>query len=298
MQQGEEVKEQIHTHDQVQRSERLLLQQVDTVVQRKRHVLAKQREEVERVHTQFKDCQEMVQTSLEEWSQLQVMMEKENMLHRMRTVSLHINPIAHQPVEEADIKFTQNNIISDEIGEVKSSATNVRASLLRMPCSPNTPSTAILMLHSHDFSPVSLPLSLISCMLFSPGDSQPKECDIIHTTQAGYNINYTPLTTKDQLIVQVGGVDISGSPFTLLVIPSSVMESKPVRTITDLNSPWGIAVCDNGDIVVTEYYDGRVSIVNKEGKKVTSFGTIGTKEGQFLYPRGVAISNDGHIFSN
>ena len=38
-----------------------------------------------------------------------------------------------------------------------------------------------------------------------------------------------------------------------------------------------------------------VTIVNKEGKKVRSFGTEGTKEGQFTYPRGVAITNDEHI---
>ena len=55
VEQGEEVKEQIHTHaqyliDQIQRSERHLLQQVDTVVQQKRELLTKQREQAERVH--------------------------------------------------------------------------------------------------------------------------------------------------------------------------------------------------------------------------------------------------------
>ena len=38
-----------------------------------------------------------------------------------------------------------------------------------------------------------------------------------------------------------------------------------------------------------------VTILNKEGKKVRSFGTRGTKEGLFIYPYGVAVSNDGHI---
>ena len=73
------------------------------------------------------------------------------------------------------------------------------------------------------------------------------------------------------------------------------MGGKPVKTITGLNRPYGIAVCDNGDIVVTEWSAHCVTIVNKEGKKVRSFGTIGTKEGQFTYPRGVAITNDEHI---
>ena len=68
-----------------------------------------------------------------------------------------------------------------------------------------------------------------------------------------------------------------------------------MKTITGLKMPYGIAVCDNGDIVVAEWTAHCVTIVNKEGKKVRSFGTRGTKEGQFTYPRGVAITSDEHI---
>ena len=83
--------------------------------------------------------------------------------------------------------------------------------------------------------------------------------------------------------------------FVLPLLHLTEMSSKPVKTITGLKSPYGTAVCDNGDIVVTEWSAHCVTIVNKEGKKVRSFGTEGTKEGQFTYPRGVAITNDEHI---
>ena len=65
-----------------------------------------------------------------------------------------------------------------------------------------------------------------------------------------------------------------------------------MKTIT---GPCGIAVCDNGDIVVAECLGHCVTIVNKEGKKVRSFGRRGTKEGKFTNPYGVAITNDQHI---
>ena len=68
-----------------------------------------------------------------------------------------------------------------------------------------------------------------------------------------------------------------------------------MKTITGLKKPYGIAVNDNGDIVVTEWSAHCVTIVNKEGEKVRSFGSRGTNEGQFTYPRGVAITNDKHI---
>ena len=73
------------------------------------------------------------------------------------------------------------------------------------------------------------------------------------------------------------------------------MRGKPVNTITGLNRPQGIAVCDNGDIVVAENGAHCITRLNKKGKKVRSFGTEGSKEGQFILPRGVAITNDGHI---
>ena len=301
VQQGEEVKKQIHKHaqqliDLVQRSERHLLQQVDTVVQQKRNLLTKQREQAKRVHTQLKTCQDMVEQSLKEWSQLQVMIEKENMLYQMKTVSQTVEPTVFQPIEEPNTKFTQTSDIRNGIGKIFShrykEATLEKASYYPS----NTPSTATLTLQSHDGSPFSLPPSLISCKLSPPGDSQPIKCHINQTQQGKYNIIFTPCTTGEhQLIVQGGGVDIYGSPFTLLVISSMMMRGKPVKTIAGLKGPHGITVCSNGDIVVAEYGAHCVTILNKEGKKVRSFGTKGTKEGQFMYPYGVAVSNDGHI---
>ena len=302
LQQGEEVKKQIHIHaqqliNQIQRSERHILQEVDTVVQKKIKLLTRQREQAERVHTQLKTCQDMVEQSLKEWSQLHVMTEKEIMLYQMNTISQDVDPTVFQPIEEANTKFAQTSNIRNGIGKI-SSHRYEKATLEKAPCYPsNTPSTATLTLQSHDGSPFSLPPSFISCKLFSSGDSRRIKCDINQTQQQGkYNISFTPTTTGEhQLIVQVGGVDISGTPIILPVTSSMMMRREPVKAITGLKGPRGIAVCSNGDIVVAENGTHCVTIVNKEEKKVRSFGAEGTKEGQFVYPYGVAVSNDGHI---
>ena len=75
--------------------------------------------------------------------------------------------------------------------------------------------------------------------------------------------------------------------------------AKPVKTITGLKSQWGMAVCKNGDIVVIEYSAKQhyysVTIVNKEGMKVGSFGT-GERNMHLVSLSGAAITNDGcHI---
>ena len=238
----------------------------------------------------------MVEQSLKEWSQLQVMMEKENMLYQMNTISQNVDPTVFQPIEEPDTKFTQTSNIRNGIGKI-SSHRYEKATLEKAPYYPSsTASTATLTLQSHDDSPFSLPPSLISCKLSFPGYSQPLKCDINQTQQGKYNISFSPTTTGEhKLIVQVGSVDIYGSPFTLSVISSMMIRGEPVKTRAGLKGPCGITVCSNGDIVVAENNAHCLTILNKEGKKVRSFGAKGTKEGQFMYPHGVAVSNDGHI---
>ena len=85
------------------------------------------------------------------------------------------------------------------------------------------------------------------------------------------------------------------SHFTILYTESIEIKGGQVKTITGLDRPRGLAVSDNGDIVVAEWGAHRVTIVNKEGKKVRSFGIRGTSEGHFTNPRGIAITNDEHI---
>ena len=293
--QGEEIKKQISIHaqqliEQVQESERDLLQQVDTVTQEKRELLTKQREQAERIHTQLKTCQEMIQKSLTAWSQTRVMMEKERMVEEMEKVSQNI-----QPIEEANTKFTQTSNIKTGIGKITSHRYG-KATLKSIPYPPNTLSNAILTLNSFDGSPFSLSPSLILCKISTPINIQPITSDIKQTKQGEYDINFTPSTIGAyKLIIQIGGVDIPSNPSTLPVLPLSVMKSRPTKTIGGVNMPWGIAVCDNENIVVSEWNAHCITTINKKGKRVRSFGTEGMKEGQFTNPQGVAITNDGHV---
>ena len=297
--QREDVKKQIHTQSQliinlVQQSERQLVQQVDTVVQQKIQLLTKQREEAETVLKQLKGCEEFVEQSLKVGSQQQILREKQNMVQVMTTVNQDVNPVVFQPIEEANITFTSNQTLVDKyegIGELKSKPFG-KSVLVKNACYVGKKSTITLNLQTQDGSPLSVPLSLISCELSSADDSQLISCDINETQSGNYDISFTPRTRgKHQLTIQLGGVNIPGSPFTL----SPEMRGKPVNIISGLNKPFGVVITKNEEIVVAERDANRIAILNKEGKKMKSFGTKGTKEGQFTYPRGVAISHDGHI---
>ena len=300
IEQGEQLQEQIDTHaqqiiDQVQRSRQHLSQQLHNIIQHKTQLLAAQRQQAQRLHTQLNTCQEMIEHSLQEWTRQQILTEKHTMINQMNTTTQHVDPTVFQPIENANMKFTKTKPNEKGIGLI-TSKTYGRSVLEVVPSLARQQSTATLTLHSQDGSPFSLPPSLISSTLSSPGNTRSVKCNITETCQEGkYNITFTPSTRQDQLIVQVGGVDIPESPFTLPVIPAPEMRGKPVNTITGLNSSNSIAVRDNGDIVVAERGAHCITTLNKKGELMKRFGSKESKEGDFTYPCGVAITNDGHI---
>ena len=75
----------------------------------------------------------------------------------------------------------------------------------------------------------------------------------------------------------------------------SVKEYKPVRIITDVDYPWGLAVFDNGDIAVAES-DCVTIIPNEEKDQSPLPGTTKRRIRQLTNPSGVAITKDGHLF--
>ena len=299
---GENVKKEVHTHtqqliDELKRSEIQLVQQVEAVVQQKRQILTKQREKAEKLHSQLEKLQERIESNLKKWSQRQVLTEKEILLKQMK-IADHIQPMVFQPIEKADIKFNANaSTIKKKIGQIESSKYEKAILSVSPMCQINVEKIATLDLHSQDGSPFLVPTSLISCRVSLSDDTDKTVRYNIHQThEKQYNIMFTPCTRGDhQLIVQVGGIDKSGSPFSFSVKPSPQMRGEPIWIIPGLKGPMSVAVSNNGNAVVVEQGAHCVTVINKEGEKVRSFGTEGTNEGQFTYPHGVAISNDGHI---
>ena len=292
--QGDEVKKEIHTQAQliinlVQQSERQLVQQVDTVVQLKIQLLTKQIEVTEAILKQLKGCEEFVEQSLKLGSQQQVLREKQSIIQVMATVNQDVNTVVFQPIEEANITFTGNQALKD-IGKLKHKTFD-KAVLHKSACYHDKKSTITLNLHTNDGSLFSVPPSLISCELSSAGDNQTIS-NINENKLGGYNISFIPRNCgKYWLKVKLGGVDVPGSPFNLFVEKIG----KPKNIISGLDRPFGIVITKNEEIVVAESSAHCITILNKEGEKVRSFGRKGKKAGQFTSPTGVAISDDGYI---
>ena len=221
--------------------------EVTRVAKGKLQLLDEQKEEAELAVVQLKSCKEFVERGLEVGSQQQILSEKKSMIEGMEVVSTQINPDVFQPVEEANITFTGNKKLVEScknIGVVSYSFSPAKGNLSMKVAMAGRKVTATLSLQTKLGSPYKIPPSLpLTCHLISGDTSQAIVCDIKETEVGKYCVSFTPSSRgKHQLKIQVGGMDIDGSPFSLNVVPSPEMRGKPVKIVAGINTPCGVAV--------------------------------------------------------
>ena len=117
-------------------------------------------------------------------------------------------------------------------------------------------------------------------------------CDVAPKGEGTYSISIPPrVRGRHDLIVRVKNEEITGSPFRVLVkIPPSQL-GQDVRKIVGVNRPWGIAINNKQQLVVAEYGGNKITIMERDGKKVQTIECAEFKE-----PRGVAAAVDGAIY--
>ena len=166
-------------------------------------------------------------------------------------------------------------------GEGKNAATAGKETSFDLSLSfPATPSTPF-------------PIKQLCCQLTDP-HHQHIHCSITSTQPGVCSVTYTPtLRGPHQLRITICDNDIPGSPFTVYVLSSSFDMVK--HTIIGFNNPWGVAVSKNGEVVVSELSGHCISVYSREGKKIRSFGILGSGRRQFHSPRNVAITSDNRI---
>ena len=126
-----------------------------------------------------------------------------------------------------------------------------------------------------DSSLLSVPLSSLRCSLVPVGKGHKPIDTTVTTTSTDpgvYRIQCNPSTRGTHTVkVQVYDVHLED---TSLVIPFNpyLDNITPVRTITELKGPWGVAVTDDNHVIITEYDGNCVTILDREGKKVKSLG--------------------------
>ena len=112
-----------------------------------------------------------------------------------------------------------------------------------------------------------------------------------------YELSYTAVSRgQHKLRVRVNGREINGSPFTMIVYPDPTQLCHPVRVVTDMKQPYGIAFNSCGEMIVSEIGAHTVSVFNIRGQRIRTFGSEGGRSCQMKSPAGIAVDNDNNIY--
>ena len=286
----------------LRQSERKLTEQVKRVTDAKLEMLSGQTKSVQASLTLLEGIEDYVEQSLKTGTHQQVLRSKKQMMERMSEVTTQINVEELRPIEKDDLRLIKESAETlkslHHIGTVSYTALQeCKVKIFEVEKSLKEKKVSFSL--SMEAPLVSVPVSSLRCSLVPVGKgNEPIDTTVTTTsTHPGvYRIHCNPSTHGTHTVkVQLYDVELED---TSLFIPLNpyLDNITPVRTITELNRPYGVAVSDDGHVIVTENGGHCVTILDNEGKKVKSFGWEGGSGNvQFSYPRGVAITPDNFI---
>ena len=207
------------------------------------------------------------------------------------------------PIEKTDIQFIKSNneSISHHVGSVVSSAGLEECKVKEITTIKHIPQekaiSFIIELRDDKEDLLALPASSLSLNVVPANKPHPViNARVIPTDKPGvYQVICNPVIRgQHQVFVRAFGVQLKQSSFVIPFNPYTDQVITPIRTIHGLNSPYGVAVHDDGRIVVSENDPYVVSILSKERKKGSSFGN-GANNITFSGNRDLAITDDGYV---
>ena len=274
-----------------------LTQKVDSAAQYKVGVFDQQLKEVDTALGQVAECRDHVDQCVNVGSPQQVLLTTPQIMNHTQSVIASVKDKTFQPLEQPDMHLVKSDYIPQihvsMIGEVKCTfhPATLTLSCCHIPLI-NQESTVTIALSVPDGF-----ISLINCRLTPPDNSLPIQCSVKESSQSGqYGVVFTPSTRGfHQLHVTVNNGNIPDSPVSVPVSVPPKMRGTPVKTITGLNGPRGVAVTDDGVVIVSKEEGHCITIFDNEGRKIRSIGTQGEGRGQLQCPRGVAITSKGTI---
>ena len=284
----------------LRQSERKLAEQVKRVTDAKLEMLSRQTKSAQTSLSLLEDVEDYVDQSLKRGTHQQVLSSKKQMMERMSEVTAQINVEELRPIEKDDLRLIKESAEMlkslHHIGTVSNTAQKQCKVKIFQKGFKGKEFSFLLSMEAQDLSLMSVPISSLRCSLVPVGKSEPIHTTVTTTsTHPGvYRINCNPSTRGTHTVkVQVYDVELED---TSLFIPFNpyLHNITLVRTINRLHHPCGVAVSDDGHVIVTENNGNCVTILDNNGKKVKSFGGKGGRV-KFSKPRGVAITPDNFI---
>ena len=291
--------------------QKALIVETTSLVEAKRKVLDDQRRELIHIRNKVTSCKDFVTQTIESENHSHFFTLKKQMCDRIAEVSKEFTATELTPVEEPSIKF---NIDYSLRGQLSKSGSISDGSFLHVGYgsliggiySPIWPSqffinevvTFYIALSPSFFKIRSSPAEEISAEIHCLRDNSVCPATVaIHTN--GFAKIQCSFAERGRYIfmVKISGQHVSGSPHPFFVRPSpSTQFHAPVRSISKLTTPKGLAVNKKNQIIVSQEDLHNVTVFGRRCRKVLSFGSSGSGEAQFNRPNGVSTDKNNFIY--
>ena len=112
-----------------------------------------------------------------------------------------------------------------------------------------------------------------------------------------YIISFVPSVKGEHVIsICLGEKKMAASPVRIVVRSPDLELDGPELVLTQQEWPWGVACSSEREVYVTENFNHRVSVWDKDGNHLRNFGQKGQKPGQLLSPTGVVVDQNCHVY--
>ena len=281
-----------------------LIGQLHKTIQRKLKGLAAQCDQIETTLAQLDSCLHFMRESIKAGNESDVLMMKTNTEHQVKELTTPFQPDTLKPNTEADMVFSAladltamcqsygQVFVSGSPDSLKCHTTGKGLEVAVV----GEKSTAILHAVSYEGKSCEQPIKSFECELVSEITGTRASCSIERRGQSQYEISYQPtMKGRHQLHIKVEGQHVRGSPSSVAIKSPVEKLGTPILTLGWVKGPKGVALYERGEVVVTEWGVHCVSVFGPSGEKLRSFGTLGSGQGQFKYPHGVAVDGEGYI---
>ena len=138
----------------------------------------------------------------------------------------------------------------------------------------------------------------LDCEMESQITGKRESCSVVRNGHGRYEITYKPsFKGKHMLHLKVDGQQVRESPLTIEVKLPIQNLGTPLLTICKLNSPAGVTVNKEGELLIAESsysYAGHVSVYSRGGERLRSFA-IEPLDRSGGSAKGIAVDEEGNI---
>ena len=281
-----------------------LIGKLHQMTQAKLKGLAAQSDQIETTLAKLNSCLHFMRESLRTGKESDVLMMKANTVQQVKELTTPFQQDMLKPNTEADMIFSalaDMTAMCQDYGQVISPGSldpsncqvtgkGVEAAKVM------EKSTVLLQAVNYGGKSYEKPIMSLECELESEITFTRASCSVERRGQSQYEISYQPtIKGRHQLHIKVEGQHVRGSPFSVAVTLPIEKLGTPILTIGDMEEPWGVAINQRGEVVVSDRYRHCVSVFSPNGVKLRSFGSRGSGHGLFDIPKGVAVGGKGNI---